>query len=103
MNDALKDATFTPEVRVLYNGSCPICATEIHHYQRYTEAAGLAVAYDDLMTEAVATWSVDADTAAKALRVLVAVPGIYHAACVVYDWVLAPALFWLHKRRQGRS
>jgi predicted DCC family thiol-disulfide oxidoreductase YuxK len=131
MNDALKDATFTPEVRVLYNGSCPICATEIHHYQRYTEAAGLAVAYDDLMTEAMATWSVDADTAAKALRVrqgeqiymgvdaflvlwrampryrllarLVAVPGIYHAACVVYDWVLAPALFWMHKRRQGRS
>ncbi|MGA1217959.1 MAG: thiol-disulfide oxidoreductase DCC family protein [Pseudomonadales bacterium] len=131
MNDALEGATDTPEVRVLYNGSCPICATEIHHYQRYTEDAGLPVAYDDLMTEAVASWSVEEDTAAKALRVrqgdrvyvgvdaflvlwrampryrllarLVALPGIYHAACVVYDWVLAPALFWLHKRRQRRS
>ena len=131
MIDAQKTVGSEAAVQVLYNGSCPICATEIHHYQRYTEAAGLAVAYDDLMTEAVATWLVDADTAAKALRVrqgeqiyvgvdaflvlwrampryrllarLVAVPGIYHAACVVYDWVLAPALFWMHKRRQGRS
>jgi predicted DCC family thiol-disulfide oxidoreductase YuxK len=131
MSNAPKNLRCGAPVQVLYNGSCPICATEIHHYQRYTEAAGLAVAYDDLMTEAVATWSVDEDTAAKALRVrqgdqiyvgvdaflvlwralpryrrlarLVAVPGLYHVACLVYDWVLAPALFWLHKRRQGRS
>lgn len=115
-------------LRVLYNGSCPICSKEIEHYQRYSEGEGLPIAYDDLMTEARESWTIDEDNAAKALRVrrgdqvlvgvdaflalweampryrvlarLVRLPGVLTLARWVYDGVLAPALFWLHQRRE---
>ena len=35
----------------------------------------------------------------KFLGRLVSIPGIYHLATVVYDYVLAPLLFWWDKRR----
>jgi predicted DCC family thiol-disulfide oxidoreductase YuxK len=35
----------------------------------------------------------------RALGRLVAIPGIYHLAVVVYNHVLAPLLFWWDKRR----
>jgi predicted DCC family thiol-disulfide oxidoreductase YuxK len=117
-------------LRVLYNGSCPICSKEIEHYQRYSEGEGLPIAYDDLMTEAREGWTIDENSAAKALRVrrgdqvlvgvdaflalwealpryrllarLVRLPVVFTLARWVYDWVLAPVLFWLHSRRQGR-
>ena len=118
-------------LRVLYNGSCPICSKEIEHYQRYSEGEGLPIAYDDLMTEARERWTIDEDSAAKALRVrrgdqvlvgvdaflalweampryrvlarLVRLPVILTLARWVYDGVLAPALFWLHQRRERRG
>jgi predicted DCC family thiol-disulfide oxidoreductase YuxK len=118
-------------LRVLYNGSCPICSKEIEHYQRYSEGEGLPIAYDDLMTEARESWTIDEDSAAKALRVrrgdqvlvgvdaflalweampryrllarLVRLPVIFTVARWVYDGVMAPALFWLHQRRERRG
>ncbi len=118
-------------LRVLYNGSCPICSKEIEHYQRYSKGKGLPIAYDDLMTEARESWTIDEDSAAKALRVrrgdqvlvgvdaflalweampryrvlarLVRLPVIFTLAHWVYDGVLAPALFWLHQRRERRG
>ena len=117
-------------LRVLYNGSCPICSKEIEHYQRYSEGEGLPIAYDDLMTEARESWTIDEDSAAKALRVrrgdqvlvgvdaflalweampryrllarLVRLPVIFTVARWVYDGVLAPALFALHSFRRNR-
>ncbi len=118
-------------LRVLYNGSCPICSKEIEHYQRYSKGKGLPIAYDDLMTEARESWTIDEDSAAKALRVrrgdqvlvgvdaflalweampryrllarLVRLPVIFTVARWVYDGVMAPALFWLHQRRERRG
>jgi predicted DCC family thiol-disulfide oxidoreductase YuxK len=116
-------------LRVLYNGSCPICSKEIEHYQRYSEGEGLPIAYDDLMTEARERWTIDEDSAAKALRVrrgdqvlvgveaflalweampryrvlarLVRLPVILTLVRLVYDGVLAPALFALHSTRRN--
>ena len=118
-------------LRVLYNGSCPICSKEIEHYQRYSDGEGLPIAYDDLMTEAREAWTIDQDSAAKALRVrrgdevlvgvdaflalweampryrllarLVRLPGVFTLARWVYDGVLAPALFRFHQRRERRA
>ena len=118
-------------LRVLYNGSCPICSKEIEHYQHYSEGEGLPIAYDDLMTEAREAWTIDQDSAAKALRVrrgdevlvgveaflalweampryrllarLVRLPGVFTLARWVYDGVLAPALFRFHQRRERRA
>jgi predicted DCC family thiol-disulfide oxidoreductase YuxK len=117
-------------LRVLYNGSCPICSKEIGHYQRYSEGEGLPIAYDDLMTEAREGWTIDEASAAKALRVrrgdqvlvgvdafltlwealpryrllarLVRLPVVFTLARWVYDGVLAPALFTLHSVRRNK-
>ena len=70
MTEALSSQACDPTLRVLYNGSCPICSKEIEHYQRYSEGEGLPSAYDELMTEARESWTIDEDSAAKALRML---------------------------------
>ena len=69
MTEALSPQACDSTLRVLYNGSCPICSKEIEHYQRYSEGEGLPIAYDDLMTEAREAWTIDETSAAKALRV----------------------------------
>ena len=131
MTEALSPQACDSTLRVLYNGSCPICSKEIEHYQRYSEGEGLPIAYDDLMTEAREAWTIDETSAAKAPRVrrgdqmlvgvdafvalweampryrvlarLVRLPVILTLARWVYDGVLAPALFWLHQRRERRG
>jgi predicted DCC family thiol-disulfide oxidoreductase YuxK len=131
MTEALSPQACDSTLRVLYNGSCPICSKEIEHYQRYSEGEGLPIAYDDLMTEAREAWTIDETSAAKALRVrrgdqvlvgvdaflalweampryrvlarLVRLPGVFTLARWVYDGVLAPALFWLHQRRERQG
>ena len=131
MTESASAHSSNDSLRVLYNGSCPICSKEIEHYQRYSEGEGLSIAYDDLMTEARESWTIDEDSAAKALRVrrgdqvlvgvdaflalweampryrllarLVRLPVIFTLARWVYDGVLAPALFWLHQRRERRG
>ena len=131
MTESASAHSSNDSLRVLYNGSCPICSKEIEHYQRYSEGEGLPIAYDDLMTEARESWTIDEDSAAKALRVrrgdqvlvgvdaflalweampryrllarLVRLPVIFTLARWVYDGVLAPALFWLHQRRERRG
>jgi predicted DCC family thiol-disulfide oxidoreductase YuxK len=108
---------------VLYNDTCPICSREVGHYERLTQKAGVAVAYDPLdQTDTQADWGVDADTAAKRLHVrkdgqiysgipafvvlwreipqyrwlarLISLPGIH---------ALAPVLFKMHRRRMQRK
>ena len=131
MTEALPSQACDRTLRVLFNGSCPICSKEIEHYQRYSEGEGLPIAYDDLMTEARERWAIDEDSAAMALRVrrgdevlvgveaflalweampryrvlarLVRLPVVFTLARWVYDGLLAPALFWLHQRRERQG
>ncbi|MEO1362544.1 MAG: DUF393 domain-containing protein [Pseudomonadota bacterium] len=119
------------ETRVLYNADCPVCNFEISHYADYSAGEGLPIRFDDLNSDALAQWNLDADTAARRLYVLkdgalhsgipafvllwqempryrwlarlVSVPGVHWVACVTYDYVLAPLIYRWHLRRQRRA
>ncbi len=118
------------ETRVLYNAECPVCNFEITHYADYSAKKGLPIRFDDLNSEALADWNLDADTAARRLYVLkdgalhsgipafillwrdmpryrwlarlVALPGVHRLACLAYDHVLAPVIYRWHLRRKAR-
>ena len=119
------------ETRVLYNADCPVCNFEITHYAEYSAREGLPIRFDDLNSDALAQWDLDADTAAQRLYVLkdgalhsgipafvllwqempryrwlarlVSVPGVHWVACLTYDYVLAPLIYRWHLRRQRRA
>ena len=119
------------ETRVLYNADCPVCNFEITHYADYSAREGLPIRFDDLNSDALAQWDLDADTAARRLYVLkdgalhsgipafillwhemprykwtariVSVPGVHWLACLTYDHVLAPLIYRWHLRRQRRA
>ena len=118
------------ETSVLYNAQCPVCQVEVGHYARYVGEAGLPIRFDDLNTDALQRWGIDADTAARSLYVqrggvivsgvpaflllwsqmpryrllarIVGLPGIRQIAGAAYDHVFAPALYRRHRRRQGK-
>ncbi|WP_273462777.1 thiol-disulfide oxidoreductase DCC family protein [Sandarakinorhabdus limnophila] len=118
------------ETSVLYNAQCPVCQVEVGHYARYVGEAGLPIRFDDLNTDALQRWGIDADTAARSLYVqrdgvivsgvpaflllwsqmpryrllawIVGLPGIRQIASAAYDHVFAPVLYRRHRRRQGR-
>ena len=120
-----------PETSVLYNSQCPVCDAEVGHYARYVGEAGLPIRFDDLNTDALHRWGIDADTAARSLYVqrdgvlvsgvpaflvlwsqmpryrllarIVGLPGIRQIASAAYDHVFAPALYGWHRRRQSRN
>lgn len=117
---------------VLYNADCPVCSLEINHYAAYSSREALPIRFDDLnTTNTLEAWGIDQDRAARRLHVvkdgelldgipafialweqmpkyhklakLVSLPGVYHLACVVYDVVLAPAIYWTHVRRTKKA
>ena len=123
----LTDMENSPETSVLYNANCPVCKFEIGHYARYAGKAGLPIRFDDLNTDALNQWGLDADTAAQRLYVLhdcvltsgipaflvlwakmpryrllgriVGLPGIKQVANAAYDHVLAPLFYRWHLGR----
>ena len=120
------------KTEVLYNGSCPICSREVNLYADLSARAALPIRYDDLSDACtLADWNVSAEEAAKRLHVrkngrlyvgipafiivwrdipqtrwlakLVSLPGVHWVANKVYDHILAPALYTLHRRRLARG
>jgi predicted DCC family thiol-disulfide oxidoreductase YuxK len=115
---------------VLFNATCPVCNFEITHYARYAVANDLPIRFDDLNSDALGQWGLDADTAARRLYVLhegtltsgipaflvlwaqmpryrwlariVGFPGIIQIASFTYDHLLAPAIYRWHLRRLRR-
>jgi predicted DCC family thiol-disulfide oxidoreductase YuxK len=55
-----------PENSVLYNSQCPVCNAELGHHARHVGEAGPPIQFDDLNTDALHRWDLDADTAARA-------------------------------------
>lgn len=121
----------TTRTEVLYNANCPVCRAEIEHYQGYAEAQRLPIAFHDLNADDLDRWGVDADAAAKRLHVrqdgrvlsgvaaflalwrampryawlarIVSLPGLRHAAGLIYERILAPRLYARHLAREGRA
>jgi predicted DCC family thiol-disulfide oxidoreductase YuxK len=119
------------KMTVIYNDACPICSREVDGYKRMTERNGLKVAYSGLSEGAYSALGLTEDEAARRFHVLngdsllsgvpafaalwaemprlrwlarlVQVPGVRWVTTVVYDRLLAPVLFMMHKRRQRLS
>jgi len=121
----------TGNAKVIYNANCPICSREVDSYRRYAEARGLPLRFEDLNTADLAQLGLTPSDAARRLHVvrdgrllagvdafvalwsemprfawlarLVSLPGIRQVARAVYEYVLAPALYALHRRRVARQ
>ncbi|TCL08855.1 putative DCC family thiol-disulfide oxidoreductase YuxK [Shimia isoporae] len=119
------------ETRVLFNAQCPVCNAEICHYRTYSEKQNLTIRFDDLNSDALSQWGIDAEDAARRLHVahegqlfsgvpafivlwnempryqwlakLVGLPIVRTIAAFVYDRALAPALYKRHKRRMAQA
>jgi predicted DCC family thiol-disulfide oxidoreductase YuxK len=119
------------KTEIIYNGSCPICSREVNGYARYAQAKALPLTFTDLTATDLNALGLTPDEAAKRLHVLhegklvagvdafailwgemprfrwlahlVALPVIHPIAVFVYDRILAPLLFRMHKRRQARA
>ena len=60
--------TPTPDTKVLFNASCPVCNFEISHYAAYSARNGLPIRFDDLNSDALAQWDLTEDQAARRLK-----------------------------------
>ena len=110
-------------MKVLYNGSCPICSKEIDHYRKHSTN----IEYEDLETiMCFSAWGIDKEDAKKSLHVyhdetvytgvnafivlwreiprykwlstLVSYPMIYPIANIIYDNLLAPILYRINRK-----
>ena len=119
------------DTTVIYNASCPICSREIEGYRRYSEARALPLRFQDLDRADLAGWGLTPEDAARRLHViqdgellagvpafaalwremprfrwlgrLVMRPWVRPAAEIVYERVLAPILYAMHRRRVARG
>ena len=115
-------------IRVLYNAECPICNFEIKHYQKYTNNKKIPIQFDDLNSSDLAHWNITADLAARRLHVdlegevkvgmegflalwntmpkyrwlfhIFRQPVIKQISSFLYDYILAPYIYFLHLRRK---
>lgn len=118
------------ETTTIYNADCPICSREIAAYRRYAVAHDLPLRFEPLQTADLARLGLTPEDAARRLHVLregellsglpafvaiwqemprfrwlarlVSLPLLRPVATAVYDRVLAPALYALHRRRVAR-
>lgn len=122
----------TPRATVLYNAECPICSREIAVYRRAAERDGLPLAFQPLHEADLDAWGLTDEAARRRLHLrlpdgklhagipafvalwarmprmrwlarLVALPVVRSLAGLMYDKVLAPALFALDRRRTARN
>ena len=119
------------QTTVIYNANCPICAREIDHYRGYAEAQDLPIAFRDLNTADLSALGLTTEDVARRLHVtqgdrlyagvpafavlweamprfrwlgrLVRKPVIKQVANAVYDGILAPILYAMHRRRVRRA
>ncbi|MEM0935532.1 MAG: DUF393 domain-containing protein [Pseudomonadota bacterium] len=115
---------------MIYNAECPICSREIEAYRRYSEARDLPLRFTGLQDGAAAAHGLSEEDAARRLHVvqngallaglpafvalweemprmrwlarLVSLPLIRPLVTVLYERILAPLLYGMHRRRVAR-
>jgi predicted DCC family thiol-disulfide oxidoreductase YuxK len=121
----------TETTTVIYNADCPICSREIEGYRRYSQRRDLPIRFQPLAEADLAAWDLTPEAAARRLYVirsgtllqggaaframwaamprfawlacLTGLPGVRTLVDAVYDHLLAPALYALHRRRVRRA
>lgn len=118
-------------LRVIYNDTCPICSREVDAYAKYSEEQGLNIEFDGLEQADLAAHGLNQTTAAQRFHVVqdgqlfvgldafvllwremprfsmlarfVSLPVVRPLANWLYEWVAAPVLFLMHKRRIAKK
>ena len=113
--------------KVLYNADCSVCNFEISHYKKYADKQSIDIKFEDLNKTNLEPWGVNKDDATKRMHVekdgviyggvdafiklwedmprykllanIAKQPGLYQIGTVVYDKILAPALYYKNKLR----
>ncbi len=121
----------TQTTTVIYNDTCPICAREVAGYKRMVARDGLPIGFSGLSEGAYDQFGLTEAQAARRFHVvldgrliagvdafvvlwsqmprlrwlatLVGLPVVRPIARLVYDRVLAPALYSFHRRRVRRG
>ncbi len=116
---------------VIYNDTCPICSREVDMYRRLSQKGDVQMGFEGLSACDLARFDLTPETAAKRFHVLkdgklvsgipafallwddlprmrwmakvVRLPVICPIVNALYDYVLAPALYQMHLRRQARG
>ncbi len=114
--------------KVLYNGNCSVCSLEIKQYKKYSDNSLLGIEFEDLHSADLQSWGVDKDSAKKRLHVkknnkiysgvdafiklwedmpkynklarIAKQPLIYKLGNLLYDNILAPALYNKNKLKE---
>ncbi len=118
-------------IEILYNGRCPICSAEIAQYRKQAERADAPVAFVDLHDATLSEWGLSTEQATRrfharkdgqiisgfpaflilwgelprmrGLARVMSLPGLHQIADFGYNYVAAPLLYWLHRRREARK
>lgn len=117
-------------IHILYNGACPVCRAEIHHYRDKAEAAAAPLRFDDLNETDLGDWQLSEDQATRRMHArlpdgrivsgveafaliwerlprygwlarLVRLPVVHGLAGFAYNRIAAPLLYRRHKRRMA--
>lgn len=119
------------DVTVIYNDTCPICSREVDAYMRMTQRLGRNVSYAGLSACDLAQFGLSPEDAARRFHLLkngtmyagipafaqlwseiprlrwlaklVSAPGLSWLAAKIYDHILAPLLFAMHRRRDRHA
>jgi len=116
------------ELKIIFNENCPICSFEINHYKHYALKKKLPIKFVDLNTTDLSEWGVTKDQAAKQLiaikdgktlkgieafkilwnsmprykllAVMVKLPIVNQLSDILYNFILAPAIYKMHIKRE---
>jgi len=114
--------------KVLYNKQCAVCNFEIEHYKTYTKQQCIDIGFEDLNDTDLKSCGVNKDQAQRRMHVqkngqtysgvdafiqlwedmpkystlakIAKKPVIYQFGNMLYDWVLAPALYNKNKLKE---
>ncbi|WP_099826158.1 thiol-disulfide oxidoreductase DCC family protein [Oceaniglobus indicus] len=120
----------TENIIVIYNHTCPVCRREIDAYRRTAESRGLPLTFQGIDAADLSAWGLTPETAARRLHViengkllsgvaafaalwdrlpklrwlarLVRRPMVRPLSEALYERLLAPALYAMHRRRIRR-
>ena len=119
------------KTRALYNADCPVCNSEMCHYDAYAKARDLPIEIVDLNKTDLSEWGVDEDRATRLLHVMhdgeihvglaaflvlwdqipryrfmariARIPGLYQILDWGYEHIVARIIYNRHLRRKAKG